>query len=200
MRRNTNEKIHVPFNMDKNDNGFNNNPITLLSSEEKISELEYILKEQEKEICILNILSRNNNNGKDLEQLHENAEFIVELNNLQKKVLSLELENEDITNNFNNKSNTHILFNSLFIYLVENLSSRLNEKEEMEKEYFTIEKKCVTLINERNNISNKIKTEIKKILDNLITHLNSNSTQKNILISQDVSLIYKSLLSIIDIK
>ena len=70
----------------------------------------------------------------------------------------------------------------------------------MEKEYFTIEKKCVTLINERNNISNKIKTEIKKILDNLITHLNSNSTQKNILISQDVSLIYKSLLSIIDIK
>jgi len=200
MRRNTNEKIHVPFNMDKNDNGFNNNPITLLSSEEKISELEYILKEQEKEICILNILSRNNNNGKDLEQLHENAEFIVELNNLQKKVLSLEQENEDITNNFNNKSNTHILFNSLFIYLVENLSSRLNEKEEMEKEYFTIEKKCVTLINERNNISNKIKTEIKKILDNLITHLNSNSTQKNILISQDVSLIYKSLLSIIDIK
>jgi len=103
MRRNTNEKIHLPFQMDKNQNVFNNNPITLLSAEEKIQELDYIVKEQEKEISILNILSRNYNNGKDLEQLHENAEIIVELNNLQKKVLSLEQENEELNANFNSK-------------------------------------------------------------------------------------------------
>ena len=106
MRRGTNEKIHLPFQADKTQNGlneYNSNPITLLSAEEKISELEYILKEQEKEITILNILSRNSNNGKDLEQLHDNAEVIVELNSLQRKILSMEQENEDIINNCNAK-------------------------------------------------------------------------------------------------
>lgn len=91
-------------------------------------------------------------------------------------------------------------FHSNKLTSVELLTNSLNEKIEMEKEFYIVEKKCSNLINERNNISNKIKTDIKKILDNLISHLNSNNSQKNILISQDVSLIYKSLLSIIDIK
>jgi hypothetical protein len=51
-------KLYLPYEAEVNEKEFQNTPLTLLSPDEKIRELKNIVKEQEKEINILKIVSQ----------------------------------------------------------------------------------------------------------------------------------------------
>jgi hypothetical protein len=52
------DKVYLPYEAENNVREFENTPMTLLSAEEKIRELKTLVKEQEKEINILKIVSQ----------------------------------------------------------------------------------------------------------------------------------------------
>jgi hypothetical protein len=52
------DKLYLPHEAEKNGNEYENTPMSLLSAEEKIKELKSLLKEQEKEVNILKIVSQ----------------------------------------------------------------------------------------------------------------------------------------------
>ena len=52
------DKLYLPYEAEVNEKEFQNTPLTLLSPDEKIRELKNIVKEQEKEINILKIVSQ----------------------------------------------------------------------------------------------------------------------------------------------
>lgn len=122
MRRSTNEKIHLPFQSDKNSSQFDNEPITLLSNEEKIQELTYIIKEQENEINVMNLLLDKKNNNKDMRKLYNEAELIIEMSKLEQKNLSLQQEKEKMFVNINQKSK--YLLDSNFRCVIQSKMSR----------------------------------------------------------------------------
>jgi len=79
------DKIHIPYNNEKNGRDFENSPMTLLSSDEKIRELRSIIKDQEKEINILKILSQkfinhSNNSVSTPSEIIKNAEKEYNIN------------------------------------------------------------------------------------------------------------------------
>jgi kinesin family protein 3/17 len=68
------DKVYLPYEVEKNGKEFENTPMTLLSPDEKVREMKNIVKEQEKEIYILKIVSQkfiNNSNERNLSNLKE---------------------------------------------------------------------------------------------------------------------------------
>ena len=59
------DKVYFPYEAEKNGKEYENQPITLLSPEEKIRELKNIVTEQEREIQILKLVSEKFMNSVD---------------------------------------------------------------------------------------------------------------------------------------
>lgn len=51
-------KLYIPFEVEQNQAEYENKPVSMLTSDEKVKELTYIIKEQEKEVSVLRILSQ----------------------------------------------------------------------------------------------------------------------------------------------
>lgn len=73
------DKVYLPYEAEKNGKEYENTPITLLSSDEKIRELKNIMKEQEKEINILKIVSQKfiNSTQGNKNQLQNNFQDLI---------------------------------------------------------------------------------------------------------------------------
>lgn len=75
---------------------------------------------------------------------------------------------------------------------------RKHELEELTNKHEELEKKYENLVEEKNFTNNKIKSEIKSLVDKLIKKINTESNLKTSIIIRDVSFIYKSVLNLID--
>lgn len=79
------DKVYIPHEAEKNFKDFENAPMTLLSSEEKIRELKNIVNDQEKEINILKIVSQ-----KFINSAYENGTSTpqkkIDLNDIYNKI------------------------------------------------------------------------------------------------------------------
>jgi kinesin family protein 3/17 len=80
------DKTYLPYEVEKNGKEFENAPMTLLSPDEKVRELKNILKDQEKEIYILKIVSQkfinsaNDGNRSNLKEILNKTENDYEMN------------------------------------------------------------------------------------------------------------------------
>jgi hypothetical protein len=132
-RKNNNEKVYIPYEVEKNAKDLEGGIITMLSADEKVKELNYIIKEQEvsiikflfkftqKEISVLRILSqRLVNQAKENESLSNNTNFnemylkdknIVEVN---LKASKLENENIELNEKLQEKGKLIFLFKKHF--------------------------------------------------------------------------------------
>jgi hypothetical protein len=92
------DKLYLPYEAEKNGKEYENTPMSFLSGEEKIKELKTILKEQEKEINILKIVSQkfinsaneNNINVKDILKKSE-RDYEIKVNNFNNFFLRINL-------------------------------------------------------------------------------------------------------------
>lgn len=81
------DKVYIPYEVEQNIKGYENVPMTLLSGDEKIRELKSIVKDQEKEINILKIVSQkfinsayNDNSKVNLNEFLNKTEKDYEIN------------------------------------------------------------------------------------------------------------------------
>src|SRR5690348_15527330 len=87
-----------------------------------------------------------------------------------------------------------------FFYTDENVYQRKKEYDDLNDKYLNLAKRYENLIEEKDFMGNKIKTEIKALVDKLLQQLNSeNAKISNSLVSRDISFIYKSILNLIDL-
>ena len=204
------DKTYLPYEAENNYKQFENQPLIMLSPDEKVNELRNIIQEQENKINFLDNLSQKfmntlNEDGildinKLLSQMESTNDLYNKINDLNNKNNNLENkinEQNSIINNLNEQiekesKNDEIILNDLkknVMNQLENLIRNTNEptfKNELFKIYKNINdqelKKNYSGINLNSNfINNNTTNNIKKYFSNENININNNKfNQQNI--------------------
>ena len=202
------DKTYLPYEAENNYKQFENQPLIMLSPDEKVNELRNIIQEQENKINFLDNLSQKfmntlNEDGildinKLLSQMESTNDLYNKINDLNNKNNNLENkinEQNSIINNLNEQiekesKNDEIILNDLkknVMNQIENLIRNTNEptfKNELFKIYKNINdqelKKNYSGINLNNNFinNNNNTNNIKKYFSNENININNNNNNK----------------------
>ena len=188
INNNINRKKYLPYEMEKNHfnnnkNDFDNTPLIMLNSDEKIKELKQILKEQENQINILKLVSQKfisssceNKEGKiDIDSIVKSLSNGIELHN---KIREIENEKNYLINELEKQNEILNSIKSENDILNEQNSELEKINDKNEKEIFDY----VKSLNKGNNLLKEIAKNnpiIKNDINKIISLLNSKNLIQN---------------------